>query len=98
MLEGQKLNIQYETGEVRFNDRYSPPNPNALEMANTSYQAIKRIANNMGIVRYFANQNGTIVYRNFVEGYPIFSDQNKGRIEVSFLKDNYLSSLTKIRF
>lgn len=84
--EGQKLNIQYETGEVRFNDRYSPANPNALEMANTSYQAIKRIANNMGIVRYFANQNGTIVYRNFVEGYPIFSDQNKGRIEVSFFE------------
>lgn len=84
--EGQKLNIQYETGEVRFNDRYSPANPNALEMANISYQAIKRIANNMGIVRYFANQNGTIVYRNFVEGYPIFSDQNKERIEVSFFE------------
>jgi len=84
--EGQKLNIQYETGEVRFSDRYGQPILSQREYASLSYNAIKRIVNNMGIVRYFSNQNGTIVYRNFVEGYPIFSHQNKGRVEVSYFE------------
>lgn len=84
--EGDSLKISYGTGEVQFSGRIKPDtvlvNPTHNIYTDTFYY-VQSIGNSMGTIRYFEGRGNKVTYRNFVEGFPIFSDDTKGRVEVT---------------
>lgn len=84
--EGGSLRISYATGEVQFSGRIRPETANANPNHNLyldTFYYVQSIGNSMGTVRYFEGTQSKVTYRNFVEGFPIFSDFTRGRVEVS---------------
>ncbi|MGY3746762.1 YycH family regulatory protein [Vagococcus salmoninarum] len=92
--EGSSLNVSYNTGEINFNGRYNPRKNHDTDRTETatiydgSFYYIEKIANSMGTLRYFERSKNQVVYRNYVEGYPIFSDHSRGRVEVTKQNQN----------
>ena len=92
--EGSSLNVSYNTGEINFNGRYNPRKNHDTDRTETatiydgSFYYIEKIANSMGTLRYFEGTKNQVVYRNYVEGYPIFSDHSRGRVEVTKQNQN----------
>lgn len=84
--EGDGLKISYGTGEVQFSGRIKPDtvlvNPTHNLYTDTFYY-VQSIGNSMGTIRYFEGSGNKVTYRNFVEGFPIFSDYTRGRVEVT---------------
>lgn len=84
--EGDGLKISYSTGEVQFSGRIKPEtvlvNPTHNIYTDTFYY-VQSIGNSMGTIRYFEGNGNKVTYRNFVEGFPIFSDHTRGRVEVT---------------
>ncbi|MBP1042685.1 hypothetical protein I6N95_16840 [Vagococcus sp. BWB3-3] len=84
--EGDSLKISYDTGEAQFSGRIKPEtvlvNPTHNIYTDTFYY-VQSIGNSMGTIRYFEGRGNKVTYRNFVEGFPIFSDHTKGRVEVT---------------
>lgn len=44
---------------------------------------VSRLGTGVGNLRYFDREGGQITYRTFVEGYPIFSESDKGKMVVT---------------
>ncbi|CAM3219059.1 YycH family regulatory protein [Vagococcus fessus] len=84
--EGGTLDIMYDTGEVRFNSRFDSEKARDLG-TDTIYEDtffyLKNTGNALGTIRYFEGTPNRVTYRNYVEGYPIFSDNGKGRMDIS---------------
>ncbi|MFV0557751.1 MAG: YycH family regulatory protein [Enterococcus sp.] len=49
-----------------------------------SYPFISRLGTNAGNFRYFDRTKDEINYRVFVEGFPVFGEDNKGKVSINF--------------
>lgn len=84
---GQKLTVSYSTGEILFTDpQIAPQDPEFKENKNfheETFRYIEKMGKTADGVRYFDKAGTRITYRRIVEGYPIFSDYYRGRIEIT---------------
>ena len=88
---GSSLTVRYSTGEVHFNGRFVPAETTSGEdgqIFSQTYAYVQKLGGSLGTIRYFGGNDNNVTYRNFVEGYPIFSGHTKGRIDVSRLNGN----------
>lgn len=88
---GSNLTVRYSTGEILFSGRYEgePNIPEADDnIYNDTYYYVQKLASSMGTIRYFEGTDNRVVYRNYVEGFPIFSPLNKAQIEISKVNKN----------
>lgn len=88
---GSSLKASYDNGEVSYSGRFDQRMNDPLVKHNLfsdSYYYVQKLANAMGTIRYFDSNQERIVYRNFVEGFPIFSDHKKGRVELKIVGQN----------
>ncbi|MHC5216094.1 YycH family regulatory protein [Enterococcus sp. LJL128] len=53
-----------------------------------SFEYVKKLGGNIGNVRYFDRSGNRMTYRTFVEGFPVFSENNKGQVKVAVDKQN----------
>jgi regulatory protein YycH of two-component signal transduction system YycFG len=53
-----------------------------------SFAFVRRLGAGIGNVRYFERDNDSIVYRMFVEGYPVFNASNRGAMTVKVSEAN----------
>lgn len=58
-----------------------------------TFPYIKKLGKNMGNIRYFDCTDNQITYRTFVEGFPVFSEKNKGQVQMTISND-YLDEKT----
>lgn len=58
-----------------------------------TFPYIKKLGKNMGNIRYFDRTDNQITYRTFVEGFPVFSEKNKGQVQMT-ISDDYLDEKT----
>lgn len=87
--DGGTLTVLYDTGEVKYTGHFDETMSRSYEtdtIFEDSFFYLKNIGTSMGTLRYFEGSDNNVTYRNYVEGYPIFSEYSKGRISVS--KDN----------
>ncbi|MGC3657949.1 hypothetical protein ACPTG7_14950, partial [Enterococcus faecalis] len=47
-----------------------------------SFSYVKRLGTNMGNLRYFDRTKVSVNYRTFVEGFPVFSNDLKGQVDI----------------
>lgn len=57
---------------------------NTVDMYDQSYRYIRGLGTNYGSLRLFDQSQSMMDYRIFVEGFPIFSNQDEGRIQLNF--------------
>lgn len=91
--EGESLTIQSKTGEVNYFGKVKSPTNKVIENDYyTSFQYVESLGNSLGTLRYFGSnpENGDIVYRNYVEGYPVFGEDMRGLLEVAVQNKNVL--------
>lgn len=58
-----------------------------------TFPYIKKLGKNMGNIRYFDRTDDQITYRTFVEGFPVFSEKNKGQVQMT-IGESYLDEKT----
>ncbi|MGX6977940.1 YycH family regulatory protein [Vagococcus elongatus] len=84
---GQKLTVSYATGEILFTDPQILSQDPTVEKNNNLHEKtfgyIEKMGKTADGVRYFDQAGTKITYRRYVEGYPIFSDYYRGRIEIT---------------
>lgn len=91
--EGESLTIQSKTGEVNYFGKVKNGNNHSRENDYfTSFQYVESLGNSLGTLRYFDcnRESGDIIYRNYVEGYPVFGDDMRGILEVAVQNKNVL--------
>ncbi|MFV0559797.1 MAG: two-component system activity regulator YycH, partial [Enterococcus sp.] len=47
-----------------------------------SYPYVSMLGNNLGSLRYFDRDENTLIYRTFVEGFPVFGTNSKGEFSI----------------
>lgn len=81
--EGESLTIQADTGEVNyFGKLKSKESSSKNSFYFDTFQYVENIGNTLGTLRYFDVKDGDITYRNYIEGFPVFGKNMKGRLEV----------------
>lgn len=88
--QGESLAIKYETGEVNYNGHLASKANNQFKsntMLEESFYYLQNIGNSLGTLRFYEADENQVIYRNYVEGYPVFSDGVRGRFEFA-KKDN----------
>lgn len=78
----ERLVIDEKLGTVRFNGVLGQKNAEG-NLYSESFTYIKKLGTNMGNLRYFDRDVAQVNYRTFVEGYPVFSENNKGQVHIS---------------
>ena len=84
---GQNLSVANETGVIQFDDPLvestEEKNSESLHIYEKTFAYLNKLGRMIGTVHYFENNNNQIVYRQYVEGYPIFSEYERGRVTIS---------------
>lgn len=75
----EKLTVN-ELGTIHFNGNLKAEEQNIYA---DSFAYVKKLGANIGNLRYFDSSDGTINYRTFVEGFPVFSESNRGQVKVA---------------
>ncbi|MGO2082925.1 YycH family regulatory protein [Vagococcus sp.] len=78
--EGESLVVQSKTGEVNYYGKLKAKKENIYE---ESFQYIENLGNALGTLRFFNEIDSDIVYRNYVEGFPVFGDHSKGQVSIT---------------
>lgn len=87
--EGESMTVSYQTGEVNFFGRIRESSRReALNLFSDSFYYLEDIASSFGTLRYFDSTDSTIVYRSYVEGYPVFSDYSRGSVQFNLMNQN----------
>lgn len=87
----ERLVVDENRGTVHFNGTMTNQNSEG-NLYSESFSYIKKLGTNMGNLRYFDRDNTQINYRTFVEGYPVFSENNKGQVQISIENADAASS------
>ena len=81
--EGESLTIQSATGEVTYFGKLKKGKGRGNNsLYYDTFQYVENLGNTLGTLRYFDSKEGDIIYRNYIEGYPVFGQDMKGRLEV----------------
>lgn len=78
----ERLVVDERLGKIHFNGVLETRKPED-NIYSDSFGYIKKLGTNMGNIRYFDRTNSQINYRTFVEGYPVFSENNKGQVHIT---------------
>ncbi|MGX7304796.1 YycH family regulatory protein [Enterococcus columbae] len=80
--KGDILTINLDTQLIDYRENNYLLKNQTLYNASAHYMA--NLGTSMGQLRYFTVEDERFTYRPFVEGYPIFRENNQGAIEVTF--------------
>lgn len=81
--EGESLNIHSNTGEVAYFGKLKAGKDRGKNsIYYDTFQYVENLGNTLGTLRYFDAKEGDIIYRNYIEGFPVFGKDMKGRLEV----------------
>jgi regulatory protein YycH of two-component signal transduction system YycFG len=58
-------------------------NPAEENIYHQSYQYISRLTSFVHNLRFFDIKNNEVTYRTYVEGFPVFSKEEKGKVKIS---------------
>ena len=87
--EGESLSIQADTGEVNYFGKMKvESNKGDHSIYYNTFQYIENLGNTLGTFRYFDLKDNDIVYRDYIEGFPVFGNHMKGRLEVGVQNKN----------
>jgi regulatory protein YycH of two-component signal transduction system YycFG len=92
----ERLTVNDELKTVRFNGTLENRKLTAT-IYSDSFNYIKKLGTSMGNLRYFDRTKMEINYRTFVEGYPVFSENDKGQVSVTIGADKAETSSVSIR-
>ncbi|MGO5333719.1 YycH family regulatory protein [Enterococcus cecorum] len=80
--QGDMLSISLNDQMVHF--RANQVDFHNQNMYRVSADYVSRLGTNLGQLRFFQREDKKIIYRAFVEGYPLFRKDDNGKIVVSF--------------
>lgn len=87
--EGESLTIQSATGEIAYFGKLKKGKDRGVNsIYYDTFQYVENLGNTLGTLRYFDAKEGDIIYRNYIEGYPVFGKDMKGRLEVGVQNKN----------
>lgn len=88
----KSLSINDETGTVHFVDHHLDENTvprNLTKLLTYSRQVMEKIGNSFNSFRYFSNpQKNRVVFRSYVEGFPVFFNEKSGDVSLSWGKNS----------
>ncbi|EOL42515.1 YycH family regulatory protein [Enterococcus phoeniculicola] len=61
--------------------------PKQADIFSESFSYIEKLGNSIGNLRYFDHASSTVNYRTFVEGFPVFSDGNQGKVSIDIQRN-----------
>ena len=77
----ERLFAEEKLGKIDF--KGTLPEENKRDsIYNQSFSYVKRLGTNMGNLRYFDRTKDSVNYRTFVEGFPVFSNDLKGQVDI----------------
>ncbi|BAL61898.1 two-component system activity regulator YycH [Melissococcus plutonius] len=79
----ESLFFNEELGTILFHGKSPIKEDGTYNIYSESFAYIKGLGTSMGNLRYFDNQQSTINYRTFIEGFPVFSKDNKGQVNMT---------------
>ncbi|MCJ0588670.1 two-component system activity regulator YycH, partial [Enterococcus cecorum] len=80
--QGDMLSISLNDQMLHF--RANQVDFHNQNMYSVSADYVSRLGTNLGQLRFFQREDKKIIYRAFVEGYPLFRKDDNGKIVVSF--------------
>lgn len=87
--EGESLTILADTGEVKYFGKLKQSKAsNENSLYYDTFQYVENLGNNLGTLRFFDAKETDILYRNYIEGFPVFGPDMKGRLEVGVQNKN----------
>lgn len=91
--DNERLSVFDDTQSrlIKFEGKVQPKKNQNIYSETFPY--IKKLGKNMGNIRYFDRTDDQITYRTFVEGFPVFSEKNKGQVQMT-ISDDYLDEKT----
>ncbi|MGY3766131.1 YycH family regulatory protein [Vagococcus vulneris] len=89
--EGESLTIQSKTGEVSYFGKlqYSKD-----DIYFSTFKYIENLGNTIGSLRYSEAKTNEIIYRNYVEGFPVFGNHSKGVVDIAIQNQKNVRILT----
>ncbi|OJG27842.1 hypothetical protein RU98_GL002051 [Enterococcus caccae] len=82
----ERLTVDEKLGTIYFNGDLEARTAKD-NIYSDSFKYIKKLGTNMGNIRYFDRTNSEINYRTFVEGFPVFSENDKGQVRIRIGND-----------
>lgn len=92
----ERLTVDEKLGTIHFNGRLEAREAND-NIYSDSFNYIKKLGTSMGNIRYFDRTNSEINYRTFVEGFPVFSENDKGQVRITIGNDQVENSSVVIK-
>lgn len=87
--EGESLTISSDTGEVTYFGKlkgtYTGQN-NSLYY--NTFEYVEGMGTSLGNMRYFSSSKDEVIYRNYVEGFPVFGPDMKGSLKTTVQRKN----------
>ncbi|MGG5343748.1 YycH family regulatory protein [Enterococcus sp. AZ192] len=80
LIADEKLGTIHFSGDIE--NRTAQDN-----IFSDSFFYIKKLGTSMGNLRYFDRTKSEINYRTFVEGFPVFSENDKGQVHITIGND-----------
>ncbi|MDR0921663.1 MAG: two-component system activity regulator YycH [Lactobacillales bacterium] len=80
----ETMTIEEVSGSLRYRGTVERDSDKSSNIYNQSFPYVSRLGGVFSGIRYF-NTSGehTVIYRTFIEGFPVFSELSKGKVEVS---------------
>ncbi|WP_086313535.1 hypothetical protein A5821_001045 [Enterococcus sp. 7F3_DIV0205] len=82
----ERLTADEKLGTIHFNGDLEARTVKD-NIYSDSFKYIKKLGTNMGNIRYFDRTEAEINYRTFVEGFPVFSENDKGQVRITIGND-----------
>lgn len=87
--EGESLTIDSQTGEVNYFGKLKQSHVgNENSLYYDTFQYVEDMGTSLGNLRYFSDTSNEVVYRNYVEGFPVFGDNMKGCLATTVQNKN----------
>ncbi|MFD1900100.1 YycH family regulatory protein [Enterococcus termitis] len=84
--QNERLIVDENLGTIHFNGDIDARGTED-NIYSDSFAYIKKLGTNMGNLRYFDRTKSEINYRTFVEGFPVFSENDKGQVRITVGND-----------
>lgn len=78
----ERLTVDENLGTIHFNGEIESRTAED-NIYSDSFAYIKKLGTSMGNIRYFDRTDSEIDYRTFVEGFPVFSEHDKGQVRIT---------------
>lgn len=87
--EGESLTIDSKTGEVNYFGKLKQDHSESInELYYETFQYVEDMGSSLGNLRYFSDTGSEVIYRNYVEGFPVFGDNMKGSMAATVQNKN----------